>query len=337
MGAAGAAGRGRAGAAGRPAGHPRPRRRRRRRARRAPAPDPAGRGAARGAAGRGVGDASPGRSASSGWPRRPSCGCSARGCPACCGTGRCCRCPRCPASWWCSAPTCCCGPRSARRSAASRSRPAWSPRCSARPVLVWLARRYRDSGPARPAAGGALVAAARPRRVRRRARRWPARRSPAPRCVGLLLGDALLLLGDVANWVTGPRRPVVTFVLDQRVCRGCSPRWSPAPRSPSPARSSRRCCRNPLAEPGLLGVTGGAGLGAVAAHHPGARRRHLGVTGGPRRGGALAVRCWSSGSRCAAGWSSDRLVLIGVGVSAAADALITVIIVLTDPWNTPRR
>ena len=33
------------------------------------------------------------------------------------------------------------------------------------------------------------------------------------------------------------------------------------------------------------------------------------------------------------GLESDRLVLIGVGVAAAADALITVVIVLTDPWS----
>ena len=37
------------------------------------------------------------------------------------------------------------------------------------------------------------------------------------------------------------------------------------------------------------------------------------------------------------GLESDRLVLIGVGVAAAADAMITVVIVLTDPWSTPRR
>jgi ferric hydroxamate transport system permease protein len=34
------------------------------------------------------------------------------------------------------------------------------------------------------------------------------------------------------------------------------------------------------------------------------------------------------------GMSSDRLVLIGVGVSAGSTALITVIVVLTDPYNS---
>jgi iron complex transport system permease protein len=33
------------------------------------------------------------------------------------------------------------------------------------------------------------------------------------------------------------------------------------------------------------------------------------------------------------GLSSDRLVLIGVGVSSAATAIITLLIVATDPWN----
>ena len=52
-----------------------------------------------------------------------------------------------------------------------------------------------------------------------------------------------------------------------------------------------------------------------------------------RRGGRGRRSRWSSGSLAAAGWSSDRLVLIGVGVSAGGDAIITVLIVLTDPWN----
>ena len=34
------------------------------------------------------------------------------------------------------------------------------------------------------------------------------------------------------------------------------------------------------------------------------------------------------------GLSSDRLVLVGIGVSAVATSLITLLVVLTNPWNT---
>jgi ferric hydroxamate transport system permease protein len=91
-------------------------------------------------------------------------------------------------------------------------------------------------------------------------------------------------------------------------------------------------CRNPLAEPGLLGVAGGAGVAAVAV-----------ITLVPTAGvwtlagaaalGAFAACALVFGLAARGGLASDRLVLIGVGVSYGAMALITLMIVLTDPWN----
>ena len=45
--------------------------------------------------------------------------------------------------------------------------------------------------------------------------------------------------------------------------RGSRPPCSPAPRWRCPASLVQATCRNPLAEPGILGITGGAGVGAV--------------------------------------------------------------------------
>ncbi len=97
-------------------------------------------------------------------------------------------------------------------------------------------------------------------------------------------------------------------------------------------------CRNPLAEPGLLGVTPGASVGAVAAVVlvPG-----IGVW--PMMGLATVaalltfglVLGLATGTRATGrGLSSERLVLIGIGVSSAATALTTLIVVIYSPWDT---
>jgi iron complex transport system permease protein len=99
--------------------------------------------------------------------------------------------------------------------------------------------------------------------------------------------------------------------------------------------SVQAACRNPLAEPGLLGITGGAGVGAVVliTMVPAAGIWTLtGVAGAA----ALTTFALVYGLAWRGGLSSDRLVLIGIGVSAGATALITLVIVATDPWNTTK-
>lgn len=197
-------------------------------------------------------------------------------------------------------------------------------------VLVWLARGLRDGGPASAPArgthgsvrstgwitavglilGAALIAAF---------------------IAALLLGDRLVLLGDVLNWVKGVSGRQVTFVLDQRwprvlaaVCGGAALALAGA--------IVQTVCRNALAEPSLLGVTPGASVGAVAVVMllPG-----LGVV--PVLGaatvaalGTFALVYWLASGR---GPASDRIVLIGVGVSAAATAITTLVVVVVSPWN----
>lgn len=197
-------------------------------------------------------------------------------------------------------------------------------------VLVLLAQRFRDSGPVRHAP------AARSARLR------------GPRAfttvlvvlvvltasvasTGLLLGDAMLLAGDVVNWLAGRGGRVTTFVLDTRVPRVLAALLAGAALALAGA-AVQAVCRNPLAEPGLLGVSGGAGLAAVAV-----------ITLVPTVGtwtlagvsalGALVACALVFGLSARGGLASDRLVLIGVGVSYGALSLITVLIVQTDPFN----
>lgn len=197
-------------------------------------------------------------------------------------------------------------------------------------VLVLLAQRFRDSGPVRQAP------AARSGRLRDRRAYLVVLVVLAAATVtvagaGLLLGDAQLLTGDVVNWLAGRGGRVTTFVLDTRVPRVLAALLAGAALALAGA-AVQAVCRNPLAEPGLLGVSGGAGVAAVAA-----------ITLFPTVGtwtlagvaalGALVACAVVFGLAARGGLASDRLVLIGVGVSYGTLSLVTVMIVATDPFN----
>jgi len=149
---------------------------------------------------------------------------------------------------------------------------------------------------------------------------------------GLLLGDRLLLTGDVLHWLAGTSGRQVSFVLDQRVPRVLAALLAGAALGLA-GTTVQAVARNPLAEPSLLGVTGGAGLGAVVAAVvvPAASlwSTSLGAAVGALATFALVYRLASR-----RGVSSDRLVLVGIGTSAAAASLITLVVVTTNPWNT---
>lgn len=148
---------------------------------------------------------------------------------------------------------------------------------------------------------------------------------------GLLLGDAKLLLGDVANWVSGQAGPVVSSVMDARFPRVGAALLAGASLALA-GTAIQAVSRNPLAEPSIIGVSGGAGIGAVAV-----------ITFVPLAGFWLIAGAAGVGAAVAAavvfglafrgGLQTDRFVLVGIGVSAAAMAAITLLIVLTDPWN----
>lgn len=80
--------------------------------------------------------------------------------------------------------------------------------------------------------------------------------------------------------------------------------------------------RNPLAEPGLLGISGGAALGAVSAIHSGiAARFALALPLGGLLGAALAAVAIITLAGMSG--STTSLILAGVAVSAIASALTT--------------
>jgi ferric hydroxamate transport system permease protein len=196
--------------------------------------------------------------------------------------------------------------------------------------LVVLASRFRGSGPTRPAP------AARSRRLRGRRAfvvvlAAALALTVAVTVAGVLLGDAMLLLGDVANWLAGRSGPVVTSVLDARLPRVLAALTAGAALAVA-GTVIQAACRNPLAEPGIIGVTGGAGLGAVLAITlvPGVGTWTL--TGSAFAGAAVATVI-VFGLAARSGLESDRLVLIGVGVSAATAAVTTVVIILSDPYD----
>ncbi|HEX4817570.1 MAG TPA: iron ABC transporter permease [Nonomuraea sp.] len=199
-------------------------------------------------------------------------------------------------------------------------------------VMIWLARRYRDAGPTRrpPAV---RTGAARSRTTFLVVLVACAALLAGALVLGLLGGDRWLLTGDVLNWLQGRTGRALTFVLDQRWPRVLAAVLAGAALAVAGA-AVQAVCRNPLAEPGVLGVTAGAGVGAIAllAVAPLAGIWMMSAAAG---GGALLAfglvyaLSWRGG-----GLSSDRLVLIGVGVQAACTAITVVIIIKVDPWNT---
>lgn len=148
---------------------------------------------------------------------------------------------------------------------------------------------------------------------------------------GIVLGGRLVLLGDLPNWLAGRSSIELAGVLDERTPRVLGAFLAGAALAAA-GTSVQAVCRNPLAEPGLLGITAGAGLGAV-----------LVITVVPAADGWTVMAAAAVGALAAFalvyllarrnGLDSGRLVLVGIGVFAGGTALISMLIVLTDPWN----
>ncbi|WBB77804.1 iron ABC transporter permease [Micromonospora sp. WMMD882] len=197
-------------------------------------------------------------------------------------------------------------------------------------LLVWLARRHRDAGPTRRPPGG--HAAVRSRAVHLTVVAVCATVTLGAVLLGMLAGDTWVLLGDVTNWVQGRTGPAYTFVLDQRWPRVAAALLAGAALAVAGA-TVQAVCRNPLAEPGILGITGGAGIGAVTLLTLVPLAGVAAISGAAGLGAVVAFALVYGLARYG-GLSSDRLVLIGFGVWQGGTAIITFIIVSSDPWNT---
>ncbi|OQR66001.1 ABC transporter permease [Streptomyces maremycinicus] len=151
---------------------------------------------------------------------------------------------------------------------------------------------------------------------------------------GVLLGDSKLLLGDVANWAQGRAGRAVSFVLDTRVPRVLAALSAGAALALA-GTLVQAVTRNPLAEPGVLGVSGGAALGAVLLVTTVPAAGTWGVAGAAFAG-AAATSVVVFGLAARGGYQQNRLVLVGIGTAAGTTALISLLIVLTDPFNATK-
>ncbi|MVA74882.1 Fe(3+)-hydroxamate ABC transporter permease FhuB [Auraticoccus sp. F435] len=146
-----------------------------------------------------------------------------------------------------------------------------------------------------------------------------------------LLGDALLLAGDVLNWLRGISSVRVDIILDSRMPRVVAAVLAGACLALA-GSVVQGVTRNPLADPGILGVSGGAGAAAVlmlvVLPNPGFWSLLVGALLGALLAGALVF-----GFSARDGVDQARMVLVGIGVSAGTSALITLMLVRTDPWN----
>ncbi|AQS71277.1 iron ABC transporter permease [Streptomyces pactum] len=150
----------------------------------------------------------------------------------------------------------------------------------------------------------------------------------------VLVGDSKLLLGDVVNWAQGRAGRTVSFVLDTRVPRVLAALCAGAALALA-GTLVQAVTRNPLAEPSVLGVSGGGALGAVVLVTTAPVAGTWGIAGAAFAGSAVtAVLVFGLAAR--GGFRQNRLVLVGIGVAAATTALISLLIVLTDPFNATK-
>lgn len=198
-------------------------------------------------------------------------------------------------------------------------------------VLVLMARRLRDAGPTRE-----------PPKVRfgvRSVLRFRIVLIVAGVAVvgivllGLLLGHTMLLTGDIALWLRGEAPPQIAFALSERAPRVAAAVTAGAALALS-GTLIQAVSRNPLADPGILGVTGGAGLGAVlvvtSAVASTAGMIAAAVVGALLAFALVYVLAWRRGL------NADRFILIGIGVSYGAMALTTFHLLRANPWDTPK-
>ncbi|MGW0938513.1 iron ABC transporter permease [Streptomyces sp. NPDC002666] len=199
-------------------------------------------------------------------------------------------------------------------------------------VIVVLALRLRDTGRLRQPPPARV--AARSRRAYLLVVSAAVALLVVAAVVAVLAGSLWLRTGDIALWVQGIAPDLIGQALDDRVPRVVAAIVAGA------ALGLAGCVvqgvvRNPLAEPGVLGITAGAGLGAVVIVTSGlSGGRPLlivaAVVTGLATFGLIALLSWRGG------FLPDRFVLIGIGCGYGLSSVTTFLLLRADPWNTPR-
>ncbi|WP_263120532.1 iron ABC transporter permease [Cellulomonas fimi] len=199
-------------------------------------------------------------------------------------------------------------------------------------VIVVLALRLRDAGAARQAGS----AGSRPRSRRRFviALVVVATLLATAVMLGLLSGTLQLRTGDLGLWLQGDAPDLVTRALDERWPRILAATLAGAALALA-GTVVQSTVRNPLAEPGLLGITAGAGLGAVLVVTSGIAGGRpvlvlMAVLVGLATFALITALAWRGGLL------PDRFVLVGIGIGYALNAVMTFLLLRSDPWETPR-
>ncbi|WP_371777965.1 iron ABC transporter permease [Streptomyces sp. NBC_01438] len=199
-------------------------------------------------------------------------------------------------------------------------------------VIVVLALRLRDTGGLRQPPRARV--AARSRRAFLLVTSGAVVLLAAAAFTAILAGSLWLRTGDIVLWLQGAAPDLIGQALDDRV-----PRVSAAILAGA-ALGLAGCVvqgsvRNPLAEPGVLGISAGAGLGAASVATSGLSGSRpvliaVAVTAGLATFALIALLARRGG------FLPDRFVLIGIGMGYGLSAVTTFLLLRADPYNTPR-
>lgn len=199
-------------------------------------------------------------------------------------------------------------------------------------VIVVLALRLRDTGGLRQPPRARV--AARSRRAFLLVTSGAVALLAAAALTAILAGSLWLRTGDIVLWLQGGAPDLIGQALDDRV-----PRVSAAILAGA-ALGLAGCVvqgsvRNPLAEPGVLGISAGAGLGAASVATSGLSGSRpvliaVAVTAGLATFALIALLARRGG------FLPDRFVLIGIGMGYGLSAVTTFLLLRADPYNTPR-
>ncbi|MFC8861159.1 iron ABC transporter permease [[Kitasatospora] papulosa] len=199
-------------------------------------------------------------------------------------------------------------------------------------VIIVLAMRLRDTGRLRQPPAARV--AARSRRAYLLVVAVMVALLAGAVVVAVLAGSLWLKTGDVVLWIQGTAPDLIGQALDDRFPRVVAAVLAGA------ALGLAGCVvqssvRNPLAEPGVLGITAGAGLGAASVVTSGLSGGQpvlvaVAVAAGLATFGLIALLAWRGG------FLPDRFVLIGIGCGYGLSSVTTFLLLRADPYNTPR-